>query len=160
MDKKRILVAFSVGGVAGAMVVYKRMKIRLEGEIKKTEKYNQLYKLMVLWMEIKQNGQSIAGYLRDREYNNIAIYGMFLVGERLYVELQDEKFTVSYGIDRSMGNIFEGIKIYKPMDTLPKTDAIVVTAVADFACIKRELEKQLDCPILSITDILNEISIM
>ena len=42
-------------------------------------------------------------------------------------------------------------------DTFPKVDAVVVTAITFFDEIKMELSKKLECPIISLEEILYEL---
>lgn len=42
----------------------------------------------------------------------------------------------------------------KPDDTLPDVDAIIVTAFFFFDEIEQELEDKIDCPIISIEDVV------
>lgn len=139
--------------------IIRNLKKKIKNECAKVDKYNELYKLMVQWMEAKQNGQSITVWLRENNYRTVAIYGFYLIGECLYVELLNEGVDVRYGIDgKSRANI-EGIKIYKPTDELPEVDVIIVTAVSDYEIIKKKMQDRVKGKIYSIKDILNEVSI-
>ena len=141
------------------LVIIRYLKKKLRNESTKTNKYTELYILMTQWMEAKQNGQSIAAWLKENNYRTVAIYGVYLIGERLYAELLDEGINVLYGIDGKSRVYIEGIKIYKPTDKLPEADAIIVTAVSDFEAIREKLQDKVTAKIYSMKDILNEVSI-
>lgn len=141
------------------LIKMRSLKKKIKNENTKADKYNELYKLMAQWMEAKQNGQSIAVWLKENSYRTVAIYGVFLLGERLYVELLDEGVDVLYGIDGKSRAHIEGITIYKPTDELPEADVVIVTAISDFESIKKKLQNKVNGKIYSIKDILNEVSI-
>lgn len=109
------------------------------------------------WLSIKQKGGSLEGFFYDNDVSSIAIYGVGALGERLLDELEDSGVRVVYGIDRANGQKKNlRIEIYG-VEMLPDfdIDAIVVTPVHDYWSIVENLEKYVDCPILSLEDIVN-----
>ena len=78
-------------------------------------------------------------------------------GETLLEELRETQIQVVYGIDKNAENIYSDISILSLEDTLDDVDAIVVTAVTFFDEIEDELHKKVNCPILSLEDILYEV---
>ena len=50
-----------------------------------------------------------------------------------------------------------GIKRKKLTDDLPETDVIVVTAIYFYEEIREELSQLVDCPIISLEDVVYEI---
>ena len=119
----------------------------------------QLYMLMVQWIETIQNGQRIAEWLKKNKYVTVAIYGMYVIWERLYIELIDHGIQVVCGIDKSSRDYLDGIKMYKPSDNLPEADVVIVTAISDYESIKKQLQEKINSPILSLQDILEEMLI-
>lgn len=93
-------------------------------------------------------------FFEDNGYKSIAIYGMSYLGERLMDELKDSGIEVRYAIDRNAENIYAGVEVKKPEDDLEEVDAVIVTAVFFFDEIEEQLEKILDCPIISLEDIV------
>ena len=53
-----------------------------------------------------------------------------------------------------MHDIYASFEVLKPDDTLPDVDAIIVTAFFFFDEIEQELEDKIDCPIISIEDVV------
>lgn len=157
MDKKLKTCVFGAFSLF-AWILWK-INRQMEIERKKADKYEQLYKMMTQWMEIKQNGLSISKWLIENKYYKVAIYGLYLIGERLYTELSDEKIDIVYGIDSRCRSYLEGIRVYRPMEQLPQADIIIVTAVAEFEDIRDHLQDRVCCPVLSFRDILDEVSI-
>ena len=56
-----------------------------------------------------------------------------------------------------MNNLFSVIDIVSPEDDLETVDVIVVTAITFYEEVKEQLSEKLDCPIISLEDILYEI---
>ena len=110
--------------------------------------------VMNQWLIDKQEGKSLVDFFEDNGYKSIAIYGMSYLGERLMDELKDSSIEVRYAIDRNAENIYAGVEVKKPEDDLEEVDAVIVTAVFFFDEIEEQLEKILDCPIISLEDIV------
>lgn len=121
-----------------------------------SNKHFALFSLMDKWVELKQQNKSISSFLENNHYNHIAIYGMGKVGERLIKELDFSDIQIQYAIDRNVKNSKSDLKIITPEDTLSEVDAIVVTAITFFDEIKEALLKKINCPIVSLEDIFDE----
>ena len=77
------------------------------------------------------------------------------LGIRLAEDLEGGSVGVDYGIDRDISCSIARIEeVYTPEDELPDTDAIVVTPYAVFEEIKRNLEKKVNCPIISLEEVV------
>lgn len=124
---------------------------------KDAEKNRALFLLMNQWMYIKQNGKDLESYFKKNNYKRIAIYGMSYVGMRLVNELKHSDIDIVYGIDRNASNICTDIKLITVDDAFEDVDAIVITALSDFDDICDVLLTKINCPFISITDIVNEI---
>lgn len=113
--------------------------------------------LMNQWVNIKQEGKKLESFFLKNGYKKIALYGMGEVGERLVKELKDSEIEIAYGIDRNAQQIYSQIDLLTMEDNLPQVDAIVITAVGEFDDISRALQVKMECPVLAIEDIVNEI---
>lgn len=91
------------------------------------------------WLQIKSRGDSLVTYFDDNSIKRIAIYGLGVLGKRLYEELQQEKVKIVCGIDQNAKNIqIDNLEIRTLEDEFPQVDAVVVTPVAF-----REIEKEI-----------------
>ncbi len=113
--------------------------------------------MMNQWVKIKQENKSIADYLEQNGYKEIAIYGMNYVGETLLDELANSNIKVKYAIDKNADAIYSDIDVVTPDDELTEVDAVIVTAITFFDEIEEHLLDKMDCPILSMEDILYEV---
>lgn len=154
----KYILVWTILGVS-VLPIFSNMKKKLNAERKKANKYLELYRVMAQWIEVSQNGQFIAEWLKERRYMSVAIYGMSLIGERLYIDLTDRGIQVAYGIDRLSRGYLDGIKMYMPAEELPQVDAVIVTAIVDFDAVREQMKEKINCPIFSFKDILNEIVI-
>lgn len=116
-----------------------------------------LFILMDQWVNIKQEGQNLENYFIKNNYKKIAVYGMSYVGLRLVKELKNSEIEIIYGIDNNADTIYSDVKLVTIDSFLTKVDAVVVTLVNGFDKVRDKLALKLNCPILSIEDILNEV---
>lgn len=120
-----------------------------------SKKHLSLFLLMIQWMKTKQEGKNIADFLEKTNYKNIAIYGIGCIGELLVNELKDTNINVLYGIDRNANSINSTIDIVSINDNFKSVDAVIVTAITFFDEIYKELSRRINCPIISLEDILD-----
>ncbi len=155
MKKGVILAVSAIGGtIVGALGI----NIMKEKQVKEWEKISNkhlaLFQMMNQWVRVKQEGKNLVSYLEEKGYKKIAIYGMSYIGETFIEELKGTNVEAVYGIDKNANNIYADIDVLSMEDSLPETDAVVVTAITFFDEIEKELSGKLDCPIISLEDIL------
>lgn len=151
------LIGAAAGGAAGALATSKVMGEAVAKEQKMSNKHLTLFLMMNQWVLVKQEGKNLASYFEKNNYRKIAVYGMSYAGERLLNELKGSGIEVAYGIDQNADGIYSEIEIVTKEDTLEPVDAIVVTPVFFFQEIEKDLSGKIDCPILSLEDILYEV---
>ena len=151
------LIGAAAGGTAGALATSKAMGEAVAKEQKMSNKHLALFLMMNQWVLVKQEGKNLASYFEKNNYRKIAVYGMSYAGERLLNELKGSGIEVAYGIDQNADGIYSDIKIVTKEDALEPVDAIVVTPVFFFQEIEKDLAEKVDCPILSLEDILYEV---
>lgn len=156
---KGIISALSAlsGAVLGASVVSKAIVEEKEKIKSMSDKHLALFLMMNQWVKVKQEGKNLKEYFKKNNYSKIAIYGMSHAGETLINEIKDTEITVAYGIDKNADTIYSTIDLCSLEDDLEKVDAIVVTAITFFDEIEEKLSEKVDCPILSLDNILYEL---
>ena len=155
---KRRVLSFLLGGVVGGIAGASAVGNKLGKDVKREHTYAQKH-LMIMrmfnqWLIDKQEGKNLASFFEVNGYKSIAIYGMSYLGERLVDELKGSGIEVKYAIDKNADNIYADIEVKQPTDDLPKVDAVVVTAVYFFDEIESELVELVDCPVISLKDVL------
>lgn len=139
------------------LIMGKKMSKIICKEQMSAEKFFPMYQTMERWARVKQKNKCISEYFQLHGYKRIAVYGMGDIGVLFVKELENSGIDIVYGIDRNI-HIGGSVKIYHPDDTLPDVDAVVVTAVAYFDKIEEMLSKKMECPVLSIEDIVFDLA--
>jgi len=157
--KKGIISAISmlVGAAAGAGVIGKVEGDRLSRTQSMSDKHFALFLMMNQWVKVKQEGKNLSEYFVRNGYKKIAIYGMSYAGETLLEELRGSGIEIAYGIDQNASTLYADVDIVSVEDVLDEVDAVVVTAITFFDEIEEKLSQKLDCPIISLEDVLYEI---
>lgn len=133
------------------IVEYEEKIVGLNTRVRRNTSIAEVYSK---WLTIKQDGKSLVKYFEDNGYRSIAIYGMSRLGISLVRELEKSDIEIKYTIDRRAESIFGDIICVNPSQDLKKVDAVVVTPIFDYAEIEELLSNKLDCPIISIEDIV------
>lgn len=158
MKKGVVSLLSALAGAGTAVAAVGKIMSDKTGHWKKmSDKHLALFLMMNQWVKVKQEGKNLAEYFKKNGYESIAIYGMSYAGETLYDELKDSEIVVKYAIDKNIDNIYADVDLVSIEDDLPKADAIVVTAITFFDEIERMLEDKVECPIISLEDILYEV---
>lgn len=155
-----LIISATIGGMIGAI----REKTVEDKKVKEnkqmSDKHLALYLMMNQWVKVKQEGKSLASYFEEKGYREIAIYGMSYAGEALVRELEGTGIRVKYGIDAKAVNIYTDIEVVTPDDVNEEVDVIVVTPITFFDEIEIKLSEKVNCPIISLEDILDEIKLI
>ena len=133
----------------------------LNSELRKaknlSDKHLMLFLLMNEWVKVKQANKSVSGYLLNRGYRRIAIYGMSYAGQRLYDELMDSDVEIIACIDQKGGGTYYNHGIVDAGKMPIDIDAIIVTPIFYFEEIKHSLEKSSTANIISLEQIIYEL---
>lgn len=122
-----------------------------------SDKHLALFLMMNQWVKVKQEGKNLADFFNKNNYKTIAVYGMSYAGERLCEELKDSNIEIKYAIDKNASSLYSDVNILSPEDALEEVDAIIVTPIFFMDEIEDMLSQKMDCPIISLEDILYEI---
>ncbi len=158
MRKGMIGIISAIGGAAaGVTAVSGMLGSKVKENHKKSDKHLALFLMMNQWVKVKQEGKNLASYFEQEGYKKIAIYGMHYAGETLAEELQGSGVEIKYGIDKNADKIYADFLMVTPDDDLEEVDAVVVTSITFFDEIEEALGAKMDCPILSLEDILYQV---
>lgn len=147
----------AIGAAASVATLGKFQMGSSKAGVAKQEKFKSYYHVLNRWLALKQEGKSITEYFSQKGYNKVAIYGMGEVGNRLYEECMNNQLNVAYAIDQNSIGVYSELDVYGIEDELPEVDVIVVTAIFAFDEIYSDLSSKVDCPIVSLEDIVFEI---
>ena len=154
--KKGIILVLSmlIGGVLGACAIGKMAYEKIDKAQKMSDKHFALFLLMNQWIKVQQEGKSIVDYFNNHGYKRIAVYGMSYAGEILIRELKNTNIHVAYGIDKNAASIYAEVDVISMNEEFKDVDVVVVTAITFFDEIREELASKVECPIVSLEDIL------
>lgn len=122
-----------------------------------SDKHLSMVKLLDAWLEVKQLGRSIDKYLLANNISRIAIYGMGIIGERLFRELKSSEVKVIYAIDKNAAEMLYDIEVVKPDDIILDVDAIIVTSNFYFVEIENKIRLKTKAKIVNFEELLCEI---
>jgi len=151
------IVSATVGAGAGVLIGKNAVEKKVNTYKNLSDKHQALMLLFNQWMITKQEGKSVVQYFEKNNYKSIAIYGMSHVGQRLYDEIKNSGIDIRYVIDKNADYMHTPLEVVTLDAELKEVDVIVVTPVFFFDEIKGDLEKKINCPIVSLEDILYEI---
>ena len=158
MKKGMISAVSAIGGtVVGALGVNIMKEKQINEWRNMSNKHLALFQMMNQWVRVKQEGRNLSTYLEAKGYKRVAVYGMSYAGETFREEVKGSNVETVYGIDKNADSIYADIDVFSMEDSLPEADAVVVTSITFFDKIKEKLSRELDCPIISLEDILYEI---
>ncbi len=112
------------------------------------------YALLRQWFFLRSLGKTVVPYFDRIDCKQIAVYGMSDLGKFLCEELKESSVSVLYAIDKRADKLEADIPVYDLDADLPKADAIVVTAIYFFDQIFKDLQGKVQCPIISLEEIL------
>lgn len=123
----------------------------LMSDIKKLNKYLEIYER---WVDLKNVDDGICQFIKKNGFKRIAVYGVGHMGRNLCNELKKGGIKPVYLIDRNKAMIYEDYPMYTVQDVLPESDLVVITPVIEYEEVAEILKEKLDCPLLSLEDII------
>ena len=118
-------------------------------------KYKKYYMMMIAWLDLVEKGFALDKYLKEKEFNQVAVYGGRELGQHVIKSLKGTDVTVKYVIDKTVyPSQVDGLPVYRPDGQLPIVDTVIVTPIWDYTTIRNVILKQIKCPIISLEDII------
>lgn len=133
------------------------IKLREDTELSiQNQKERNMIFIMKTWLDMKNQGMKIAPFLEKHQYLNIAVYGIGNIGESLFYELHNSDIHIDYAIDSSscVKDFDEELTVLNWRDEFPDVDAVIVTLVVDYDEVIRILKSKLQCPVITIYDLI------
>lgn len=129
------------------------------------QKQEAVLSVYASWVELYQKGKTVSDYLKDKGYQDIAVYGLGRLGQNLIQEFTGSGIHIVYCVDKAVSmreGSFGDIKCYNPMSRLPEAEMIIVTVPYEASEIIKKLngavyQRKEDCLIIDIKDLINEI---
>lgn len=120
-----------------------------------TDKSLMLKETVQRWLRLKVEGKSLANVLIQRHIHSAAVYGMGYLGCCLYDELENNKITISYVMDRKLNNADAILKVVRMEEQFPETDAVIITVLGDCSSLQKTLTLKCNCQVLLLNELLD-----
>lgn len=117
------------------------------------ERYRRQCQTLMAWVQAMQAGRTFDTYFLSHGYKNIALYGFGDMGEMFIKAIEGTEIRVRYGIDEKQVPV-EDIDVYRPDQSFPPADCIVVTPTFAFEEIKNNLAEKTDIPLVSMDEVI------
>lgn len=121
-------------------------------------KYLAILQVFNKWILAIHQGACIADYLTKKGIKNIAIYGMGILGKRLFDELYDSDINITCYIDKKSKKDYNGLSVVNIGDIPLEVDCIIVTPVYYYEEIKVNLSSTTSAKIISLEEIVEELA--
>ena len=108
------------------------------------------------WLALRQTGLCVADYLKRKNISRIAIYGYAEFGAHLINELRGSDIQIICLIDQADRYPFAEINVVKPDEFQGNVDLVIVTAILHYSEIEDFLSERVDCSIVSLEDMLED----
>lgn len=152
--KKAGFFIFGAGIGLGMFANYRLVKNKIyERQEKMANDEMQIFLLKRMLMQHDGEGGLIA-YLKRNTYRKVAIYGMEHLGQCVMHRLMESDAGLELLIGIDGDKVSSEIDIYRPDDSMPEVDVVIVTAVSGYEGIKDKLKKKFLCPIVSLEELV------
>lgn len=108
-------------------------------------------------LKAEEQGITLANYLKQKGYKNIAIYGAGIFGERLCGLLKNSEITVCCFLDRNAKYLEEEIPVYELENMLCETDVILISNISNEKQIEESIRSHTNIPTLRIREVAEKI---
>ncbi len=130
-------------------------EVTVSKRVNEMTKQRNIVRMYDMWMLCKQEGRSVEDILLKDDIKSIVIYGLSVLGVRLFKELEGSRVSVECGIDMNpVVNIPKLKCLHKIPDQKIDTDAIVVTALTTYDDIKANLVERGYSRIIALDELL------
>lgn len=143
-----------IGYIGGALKEHKRMLSIVEDKVKKEDKFQNLYNMMLSWISMRQENRTFDDYFSWRGIRHIAVYGNGVVGQKFVREMESLETKISYIIDKKADIMISKIPVFTLQQECQPVDAIVVTILEGFDEIAEEIQKKYNYPVIPLDEVV------
>lgn len=152
--KKTDIFIFGAGMGIGLFANYRLIKNKIYERQEKIANYeNQIFLLKRMLMQCKGEDR-LDQYLKEHRYKKVAIYGMEHLGQCVMHKLTESSAGLELLFAIDADKVSSEIEIYRPEDSMPEADVVIVTSISGYKSIKEELKTKFSCPIVSLEELI------
>ncbi len=119
-------------------------------------KMNEYFSLMNEWMFKLEDGKAVASYFIKNNFKKIAVYGYGHIAKHLLFQLQGHDVKIEYIIEQFKSQNSVPYPTKTVSDDLEQVDVVVVTPIVEYSEIKKSVKERINCPIVSIKEVVFE----
>jgi len=138
----------------------KAMKTEISLLRKQIERYGSFWHLLHGLLLARERNISFGGWLLERGYKKVAIYGLGMVGHHLAALLNDTGLSPAFALDESGNLLSRSFPVLSLNDTPLEVDLIIVTVTYDFTRIKKNIAEVYSCHIISLKELLDDLVLL
>ena len=143
-----------IGFSYGVLKEHKRMLPIVEEKIKKGDKFQNFYYMMLSWIRMHQKRRTFDDYFSWHGIRRIAVYGNGAVGQIFVKEMEGLETELSYIIDKKADTMRSKVPVFTLQQDCQRVDAIVVTVLERFDEIAEEIQREYDYPIVPLDEVV------
>lgn len=148
------IIVFFAGVISGCCGMHLFQRHHKQLYYKEISHEKQYLNVMHQWFILKEKGLPLSDILRKYNVDNVAVYGMGIIGRHVVRELEGSGIAVSYGIDQKNTDSYKGVVVFNPKDSLKAVDAVINTVVWSHEEIRRLLEEKMKVPVFNLEDLV------
>ncbi len=148
------VICFFIGAVISFVVTMAYQDYWFKKKADEVRKFKELFNFATSWIAYKQSGHSISEKIKRNGYEQVAVYGMGILGELAIQELEKDGIKVSFGLDKNADIMYRKLPLFTPEDEFPETDAIIITAISSFDEISKELNCRTKIPTVNLKSLV------
>lgn len=148
------LAGFVIGVLLGGCGMAAFQQYHKQIYFKRISREKRYLNVMHQWFILMEKNMPLSDLLKRYCVNEVAVYGMGILGRHVIRELEDTGITVSYGIDQKKMDAYKGIQVYTPGDSLQRVDAVINTVVWAQGEIEQKLKSKLGCSVLNLEELV------
>lgn len=122
--------------------IYKKQRDKITFYKEKAVKYGSYWRVLDKWLSLKEKKKTIADLLEEKNINNVAIYGIGMLGRHFVNDLSGSNINIVCAIDRNSVNDKFEFPVISMNDLIPEVDAVIVTPSYEFSKIRKQLRKK------------------
>ena len=120
-----------------------------------SKKNTSLFSVVLKWLEIRQAGHRLDEYFKQKNIYNIAVYGIGVLGRRLYDELENSDIEIKYLIDRNPNGMDKVLEFVSLDEEILDVDAVIVTVFSEEERIVNEIRKLGYINAMGLSEVIN-----
>lgn len=128
---------------------------KIEHEV--NAKYKLIIGILDKWLTLKNRNINLSSYFDRNDMQRIGVYGLGVLGEHFLSELEDSNISIEYLVDKRDYISWKNLQCFKPTDSLPEVDCLVIIPFWDFEEVHNQISEKIQMKCISIEQIIYDL---